>query len=64
MLKITKPNGVVAHVPTSKMPEVVLELSGGGYNELSTRKAMLNSDKLRSGAEVKINGHTLQISEE
>ena len=64
MLKITKPNGVVHHVAADKMPEVVLELCGGGYNELSTRRAMLNSDKLRNGAEIKINGYTLQLIQE
>lgn len=64
MLKVTKPNGVVVHAPKDKMPEIVLELSGGGYNELSTRRAMLNSDKLRNEEVVKINGYTLELTKE
>lgn len=64
MIRVTKPNGVVFHVPRTKLAEVVLELSGGGYSEKSVREAMLNSDKLRSGAEVSINGFKLQLTEE
>ena len=64
MLKVTKPNGVVFHVPDEKLAEVVLELSGGGYTELSTRKAMLNSDKLRAGAEIRLEGYKLQLVKE
>ena len=64
MLKITKPDGKVLHVPDEKLAEVVLELSGGGYSELSTRKAMLNSDKLRAGAEIRLEGYKLQLVKE
>lgn len=60
-LKLTKPNGVVFHAPEEQMPNIVLELSGGGYTEESTRRAMLNSDKLRAGEEVSINGWKLQL---
>lgn len=63
MLKTTRPNGEMLTLPKDKMPEVVLELHGGGINELSTRKAMLSADKLRAGAEIKINGYKLQLVE-
>lgn len=60
-LRLTKPNGVVFHTPEEHMPNIVLELSGGGYTEASTRSAMLSSDKLRSGEEININGWKLQL---
>ena len=60
-IKVTKPNGTTFMVPTKHISEVVLELHGGGYNELQTRKAMLSSDKLRAGEEVRINGYKLKL---
>ena len=61
MIKITKPNGTTRHIPTESLAKVVLELHGGGYTELQTRKAMLSSDKLRVGEEVRINGYKLKL---
>lgn len=64
MLKITKPNGVVFHVPDEKLAEVVLELSGGGWTEKQTMSAMADSALLRQGRIVKINGYKLQLVKE
>lgn len=63
MIRITKPNGTTFNVPTQHLEGLVLELHGGGHTELQTRKAMLSSDKLRNGEEVRINGYKLQIVE-
>lgn len=61
MLKIQKPNGVVFHVPKSKMVEVVLDLNGGGITEKQTIMAMADAAMLCDGKEVKIKGYTLQL---
>jgi hypothetical protein len=63
-IKVTKPNGTTFMVPTKHLAEVVLELHGGGYTELQTRKAMLSADKLRAGEEVQINGYKLKLENE
>ena len=62
MLRIQKPNGVVLHMPKSKMAEVVLDLNGGGITEKQTTMAMADAAMLRDGKEVKIKGYTLQLS--
>lgn len=63
MLQITTPKGKVVKLPRTKLEEVVLELCGGGWTELSTRKAMLNSDRLRTQSKVTIDGYKLELLE-
>lgn len=63
MLQVTTPNGKVVKLPRAKLEDVVLELCGGGHSELSTRKAMLNSDKLRTQGKILIDGYKLELLE-
>lgn len=63
MLQVTTPNGKVVKLPRTKLEDVVLELCGGGHSELSTRKAMLNSDKLRTQGKISIDGYKLELLE-
>lgn len=63
MLQVITPKGKVVKLPRAKLEEVVLELCGGGWSELSTRKALLNSDKLRTQGKVSIDGYKLELLE-
>lgn len=63
MLQVITPNGKVVKLPRAKLEEVVLELCGGGWSELSMRKALLNSDKLRTQGKVSIDGYKLELLE-
>ena len=63
MLQITTPKGKVVRLPRSKLEEAVLEICGGGWTELNTRRALLNADKLRTQSKVTINGYKLELLE-